>query len=57
MFKLDQILMRISNAVAIYFVGELLNAASERVIKTHAYEQPRVSWRNEYCQFVKIGVL
>ena len=40
MFKLDQILMRISIALAIYFVGELLNAAYERVINPIFMDNP-----------------
>ena len=54
MFKLDQILMRISNAVAIYFVGELLNAAYERVINPMLMNNPELAG---VMSTAKIGVL
>ena len=43
MFKLDQILMRISIGLAIYFAGELLNAAYERVINPIFMDNPELA--------------
>ena len=43
MFKLDQILMRIQIALAIYIVGELLNTAYERVINPMFMNNPELA--------------